>query len=282
MVVLVVVSIVMMTIDHRQQHMDSVRQALSLIVYPVQYIVNLPDAAGEWWGEALTSRRKLLEENRELKDRQLFLQTELLKLEALEAENYRLRELLDSSADLKQPVLIAELVSADMAPFSRQIVLNKGSRHNVREGQPILDANGVMGQVVRVGALSSTAMLLTDPSHAIPVEINRNGLRAIAQGTGDAFRLELSHLPRNADIVQGDLLITSGLGGRFPPGYPVAVVTVVERHMDSPFASVSAEPLAHLESTRVVLLVMPDTKSPSDQDGSVAEQPAAGDGMMEN
>lgn len=251
--------------------MENVRQVLSYVVYPIQYVVNLPNVGGEWWGEALSTRRELQEENRELMTRQLFLQTQLLKLESLEAENYRLRDLLDSSTDLNQPVLIAELVSADMAPFSRQIVLNKGARHNVHQGQPILDANGVMGQVTRVGALSSTAMLLTDPSHAIPVEINRNGLRAIALGTGDAYRLELSHLPRNADVVEGDLLVTSGLGGRFPPGYPVARVTEVERRMDSPFAAVSAEPLAHLESTRVVLLVMPVGDVESDIDDEMPE-----------
>lgn len=264
--VLALVSIVMMTIDHRQHHMENIRQLLSYFIYPIQIVVSLPSTTSDWWGESFSTRRVLEEENRTLKARQLLLETQLLKLEALESENYRLRELLDSSIDLKQPVLIAELVSVDMAPFSRQIVLNKGSRHNVHEGQPILDANGVMGQIVRVSALTSTAMLVTDPSHAIPVEVNRSGLRAIAQGTGESNRLELSHLPRNADIEEGDLLVTSGLGGRFPPGYPVARVTAIDRQPDSPFARVSAEPLAHLESTRVVLLVVPSA------------DPMAGDG----
>ncbi len=256
MVVLVLVSIVMMTIDHRQHHMENVRQVISWIVYPLQYIVSLPATTGDWWGESFSSRRVLEEENRTLKARQLLLETQLLKLEALEAENHRLRDLLDSSANLNQPVLIAELVSVDMAPFSRQIVINKGSRHDIHPGQPILDASGVMGQVVRVSSSTSTAMLITDPSHALPVEVNRSGLRAIAQGTGEAHRLELTPLPRNADIIEGDLLVTSGLGGRFPPGYPVARVTGIDRQMDSPFARVSAEPLARLESTRVVLLVV--------------------------
>lgn len=269
MVVLVLVSIVMMTIDHRQQHMENVRHVLSWVVYPIQYLVSLPSAAGDWWGESLSSRRTLEEENRTLKARQLLLETRLLKLEALEAENHRLRDLLDSSAELNQPVLIAELVSVDMAPFSRQIVLNRGRRHDVHEGQPILDASGVMGQIIRVSAMTSTAMLITDPSHAIPVEVNRNGLRSIARGTGEPHRLELSHLPRNADIEEGDLLVSSGLGGRFPPGYPVARVSEIERLPDSPFARVSAEPLAHLESTRVVLLVMPAEQPHSEDDPDV-------------
>jgi rod shape-determining protein MreC len=263
-VVLALLSIVMMTIDHRQQHMENVRQVISWVVYPIQFLVNLPAATGDWLGESFSTRRVLEEENRTLKARQLLLETQLLKLEALEAENHRLRSLLDSSANLNQPVLIAELVSVDMAPFSRQIVLNKGSRHNVREGQPILDAGGVMGQVVHVSARTSTAMLITDPSHAIPVEVNRSGLRAIAQGTGEADRLELSHLPRNADIQEGDLLVTSGLGRRFPPGYPVARVIEIDRQPDSPFARVSAEPLARLESTRVVLLVVPPDEPADD------------------
>ncbi len=279
--VLALVSIVMMTIDHRQHHMENVRQMLSYIVYPIQVIVSLPATTSDWWGESFSSRRVLEEENRMLKARQLLLDTQLLKLEALEAENYRLRDLLDSSIDLKQPVLIAELVSVDMAPFSRQIVLNKGSHHDVHEGQPILDANGVMGQIVRVSAMTSTAMLVTDPSHAIPVEVNRSGLRAIAQGTGESNRLELSHLPRNVDIEEGDLLVTSGLGGRFPPGYPVARVTAIDRQPDSPFARVSAEPLARLESTRVVLLVVA-AADPIANDGATTAPAANGETQKGN
>lgn len=262
--VLALASVAMMTIDHRQHHMDSIRNALSLVVYPVQFLVNLPFTTGEWMGDSLATRRALEEDNRELRTRQLFLQSQLLKLEALEAENARLRQLLDSSATIGQPVLIAELLAIDMAPFSQQVVLNKGSRHQVREGQPMVDASGVMGQVVRVAPMTSTAMLITDPSHAVPVEVNRNGLRAIARGVGDPSRLELSLLPRNADIVPGDLLVTSGLDGRFPAGYPVGRVTEAERGPDSPFARVYAEPVAHLESTRVVLLVRPQDETPAE------------------
>ncbi len=272
MVVLSLLAVVMMTIDHRQHHMDTIRSALSYIVYPIQYLVSLPGATGEWFSDGFSTRRSLQEENRDLRAQQLFLQSQLLKLEALEAENDRLRQLLDSSAAISQPVLIAELLAVDMAPFSRQVVLNKGSRHHVREGQPIVDAAGVMGQVVKVTPRTSTVMLITDPSHAVPIEVNRNGLRAIAQGIGDANRLELSLLPRNADIKEGDLLVTSGLDGRFPPGYPVARVTTVERALDTPFARVSAEPVAQLDSTRVVLLVMPGAET---DDAGADDPPAA-------
>lgn len=246
----------MMTIDHRQHHMDDVRDAIAVIVYPIQYLVSLPGRAGEWLAESLATRRMLERENDTLRTQHLLLESKLLKLEALEAENKRLRALFDSSAQIDQRLLISELLSVDMAPFSRQIVLNKGSERGIHEGQPILDAYGVMGQVVTVTPFTSTAMLITDPNHALPVEVNRNGLRSVARGTSDPSRLELFHLPGNADIVVGDLLVSSGLDGRFPPGYPVAHVTRIERQPDSPFAIVSAEPTAHVEHSRVVLLVM--------------------------
>lgn len=256
MAVLSIASIAMMTVDHRQHHMNDVRNALAFIVYPIQYAVSLPGRAGDWLAEVFATRRTLERDNAALKAQQLLLDSKLLKLEGLEAENNRLRALFDSSAQIDQRLLISELVSVDMAPFSRQIVLNKGSGQGIHEGQPILDAYGVMGQVVQVMPLTSTAMLITDPNHALPVEVNRNGLRSVARGTSDPSRLELFHLPSNADIERGDLLVTSGLDGRFPPGYPVARVTRIEKQPDSPFAIVSAEPTAHLENSRVVLLVM--------------------------
>lgn len=278
-VALTLVSVVMMTIDHRQHHMDTIRDALSLVIYPVQFVVNLPFATRDWMGDSLATRRTLEEENRELRARQLFLESQLLKLESLEAENDRLRRLLDSSATIGQPVLIAELLAIDMAPFSQRVVLNKGNRHQVREGQPMVDASGVMGQVVQVTPMTSVAMLITDPSHAVPIEVNRNGLRAIARGIGDPSRLELSLLPRNADIDPGDLLVTSGLDGRFPPGYPVGRVTEIERGPNSPFARVFAEPVAHMESTRVVLLVRPEAEmvdEAAEDAGETAQTPGSG------
>jgi rod shape-determining protein MreC len=248
----------MMTLDHRQHHMDSLRNILSVFIYPIQYLVTLPGAVGEWLGESVTTRRILTEQNTILRTQQLVLNMRLQRLSALEAENERLRRLLDSSVKVKQRVLIAEILSVDMAPFSRQIVLNKGSRQQVHRGQPILDATGVMGQVISVLPFSSTAILITDPSHAIPVEVNRNGLRSIALGIGEPNRIDLSPLPSTADIESGDLLVTSGLGGRFPSGYPVATVTRVTHTPGQPFTEVSAEPAARLESTRQVLLVWSD------------------------
>ncbi len=244
-----------MTFDHRQHHADAVRASLSVLLYPIQAIVGLPANTGNWVAENLASRLSLLNENSQLHDEQFRLKIRLQKLEALETENNRLRELLGSSFRVGEQSLIAELISVDTVPFSQQLLLNKGSNDNVYSGQPILDANGVMGQILKVGPFSSTAIMITDPSHEIPIEVNRNGLRAIARGTGDTSLLELPHIPNNADIQVGDLLVTSGMGGRFPPGYPVARVSNITNPSGEPFANVTAEPTAKLLSTREILLV---------------------------
>lgn len=247
-----------MTIDHRQHHLDSVRGALSVLVYPLQWIVDLPHTSSEWFRESLSTRRELQEENASLRTQQLVLNTQLQKLEALEAENRRLRALLDSSFQVEErPVLIAALLSVDMDPYRHQIEINKGTLDHLFEGQPLLDSQGVMGQLIHVGPFTATAMLITDPAHAIPVQVNRTGLRTIALGTGAIDRLELPHIPNNADIRNGDLLVTSGLGGRFPPGYPVAEVTDVQQDPGRTFSQVSARPRALLDRSREVLLIWP-------------------------
>lgn len=255
---LVLLSIGFMTVDHREHHLDSVRGGLSVLVYPLQWLVDLPGSTSEWFRESLSTRRELQEDNASLRTQQLVLNTQLQKLEALEAENRRLRALLDSSFQVgKRPMLIAGLLSVDMDPYRHQIELNKGTLDHLFEGQPLLDSQGVMGQLIHVGPFTSTAMLITDPSHAIPVQVNRNGLRTIALGTGAIDRLELPHIPDNADIRVGDLLVTSGLGGRFPPGYPVAEVINVEQDPGHAFSHVTARPRALLDRSREVLVVWP-------------------------
>lgn len=252
---LAIISILMMSVDHRQHHLEGIRGTLSLLVYPLQFIVNLPVAASEWVGESLTSRETLQTQNDRLKLQQTLYKAKLLKLQSLIAENQRLRELLQSSKKFNERVLIGELLAVDMEPFTRQVAINKGSRHEVYLGQPLMDAEGAMGQIVHLGPFSSTAMLITDANHAIPVQVNRNGLRAIALGTGAPDKLDIPYLPISADIVEGDLLTTSGLGGRFPPGYPVAMVTNVHKDPTLPYAVITAIPTAQLEQSREVLLV---------------------------
>jgi rod shape-determining protein MreC len=273
---LVLLSIVLMTVDHRQHHLDSVRGALSVLVYPLQWLVDLPGSTGEWFRESLSTRRELQEENASLRTQQLVLNTQLQKLEALEAENMRLRALLDSSFQVgERPMLIAELLSVDMDPYRHQIELNKGNLDRLFEGQPLLDSQGVMGQLIHVGPFTATAMLITDPSHAIPVQVNRNGLRTIALGTGTLDRLELPHVPNNADVRVGDLLIASGLGGRFPSGYPVAEVTEVIQDPGRAFSHVVARPRALLDRSREVLLVWPpDIRQPEPKPETEPEIPS--------
>jgi rod shape-determining protein MreC len=253
----VLLSTVLMVMDHRYQKLESVRSALSVIVYPLQLAIELPGSVSDWFGESLSSRRDLQEENASLRTQQIMQKVQMQRLAALEAENIRLRELLDASFEVGEKRLIAELMSVNLDPFQHQIVINKGTLDDVFPGQPILDAEGVMGQIVHAGPYTSTAVLITDTSHAIPVQVNRNGLRSIAIGSGTINRLELPYIPNNSDILPGDLLITSGLGGRFPPGYPVAKVGAVQHDPGRSFAQVIAEPLAQLYRSREVLLVWP-------------------------
>ena len=249
----------MMAVDHRLNHLQTVRSVLSVVVYPIQQAVNSPMSLAAWMSDRFSSREKLLARNRELRERQVLLEAKLLKLSALEAENARLRELMDSSLKVGDRILIGELLSVDPDPYRQQVVIDKGTEHGVYSGQAVLDAKGIMGQTGHVGPLTSSVILITDPSHAIPVQVNRNGLRTIAIGTGTNHRLELSHLPNNADIRAGDVLISSGLGGRFPPDYPVAVVTTARTDPGRPFAVVYADPYADLERSRELLLVWPET-----------------------
>jgi rod shape-determining protein MreC len=203
---------------------------------------------------------------------------------ALEAENARLRALLDSTSRIDDSILIAEIVSVDMNPFRNMLVVNKGSRDGVYVGQALIDADGIVGQITRDRYFSAEAMLVTDVDHALPVELARNRLRTIAVGTGELNRLSLPFLPRNADVQAGDLLITSGLGGIFPPGYPVGVIREVRGVTGQPFLEIDAEPAAALNRIREVLLIRPDSRDESaeqivnpETEAAPANQPAQTD-----
>ncbi len=255
MVVLVIASIILMTADHRWKSLERVRGTLSTLLYPLQYTIDLPIRIYYWSDEVFSTQQTLIEKNRQFQARHLENRVQLQKLEILEKENDRLRKLLSAIPKTTERLLIAEIIDVDVDPYRQLIILNKGSNKGVYQGQPIIDARGIMGQVVHVGPLSSTAMLITDVSHAIPVQVNRTGLRAIAFGSGKIDQLNLRHLPHNADIKVGDLLITSGLGGTFPPNFPVAIISKVERPAGEPFAKIEAKPHALLDKSREVLLV---------------------------
>jgi len=255
MIVLVAASVALMTTDHRWKSLEFVRSALSNVIYPLQYTIDLPIQLFYWTDEVFSSRQVLLEKNREFEARHLENRVQLQKLGIIEKENERLRGLLSSTSKATERLLISEIINVDVDPFKQLIVLNKGSNSEVYLGQPIIDAKGIMGQIIHVGPLSSTAILITDASHALPVQVDRTGLRANAVGTGKFGQLNLRHLTHNVDIKVGDTLITSGLGGTFPPNYPVAQITKVEHPAGEPFAYVEATPIAQLDQTREVLLV---------------------------
>ena len=253
--VLVIASIGLMTLDHRWGQMETVRNTLSYVLYPLQVTIDLPIRLYHWTDETVSTHQTLLDNNRRLEDLNLQNQVHLQKLDILEKENARLRELLRATPKTGEEILIAEIINVDVDPYRQLTVINKGSNDKVYISQPVIDAQGVIGQTIHVSATSSTVMLITDASHALPVQVDRTGLRAVAFGTGKINYLDLRHIPHNADIRKGDTLITSGLGGRFPANYPVAVITKIERSPDEAFVTVTAEPLALLDRSREVLLV---------------------------
>jgi rod shape-determining protein MreC len=245
----------LMILDHRDQHVERIRQALSVVVYPLQLLVDLPFLGWAAVRTNFATRESLAAENEELKRERLNAEFRLQRLAALETENARLRELLDSQARVGSRALVAEILAADLDPYRQRFNLNRGLVDGVYVGQALIDAQGVVGQTVRVGPFTAEAVLITDADHAVPVSVNRNGVRTIAVGTGDSSRLRLPYLTNNADVEVGDLLVSSGLGGVFPAGYPVGRITEVNLRPDQSFAEVFAEPASALDRDREVLLV---------------------------
>lgn len=252
-------SIAMMTVDHRYHYLNGLRDVLSTAVYPLHYLVRLPTETRGWLNENLAGRGALLEENARLREKQLFLSVQLQKLTVLEAENRRLRSLLESAVNTPERVLIAEMLAVDFDLYRHRILLNRGRQHGVHVGQPVLDQYGVVGQIVQADPFTATAIFITDVSHGLPIEISRTGVRTLALGTGNFQELKLPHIPNNGDVKVGDALVTSGLGGRFPRGYRVGTVTKVEFDPGSPFANITAKPLAQLDRIREVMLLENDS-----------------------
>lgn len=259
LLILSVICIILMTVDHRDETLRGFRSTIaSYFVYPLQYTVALPGRMVDWASESLSSRQALLAENKQLKTGNLKLQAKQQRLVSLELENARLRELLRASSQVGEKILIAEVITVDQDFYKQQVIINKGKNQQLYLGQPVIDAKGVMGQIANLSEYSATVLLLSDPAHAIPVQSSRNGVRTIAQGKGNPHELELLHIPKNTDLRAGDLMITSGLGGRFPPNYPVAVVSEVDINPDAAFAKVTAIPTALLDKSREVLIVWPE------------------------
>ncbi|MBV6422780.1 MAG: Cell shape-determining protein MreC [Steroidobacteraceae bacterium] len=248
-------AVILMFLDQRGHWLDYARYGLSAAAYPVQLAVNSPSAAWHWLRGIAATRATLQQENSALRAENRALELRTLRIEALESENAKLRALAAALPDVAQKWLPAEVLNVELSTLRQRVVINKGASSGVFKGQAVLASGGLMGQVMRTGPWSSEVILITDPEHAVPVQVLRSGLRTIAVGQGNSGVMTLPYLPVNSDIKVDDLLVTSGLGGVFPAGYPVARVTDVGRDPGQPLAQVHAQPLAAIDRDREVSLV---------------------------
>jgi rod shape-determining protein MreC len=252
-----------MFLDIRFTQVDQARQALSYLISPVQSLVSMPSDLVRWSKESFSERDELLASNRALRSQLLVLQQKAQQLAVLEAENDRLRQLLNATSRLESTFITAELVSVDPDPFSIQVIVNRGAQDGVYIGQSVVDADGLFGLVVQVDSFTSRVALVADVNLAVPIYVNRNGMRSVVVGTGDLNSLEMEFVPDTADIQIGDTLITSGLAGRFPAGYPVAEVIAIEHDPGEPFARIRAKPMAQLGRSRSLIMVFQEGQDKS-------------------
>lgn len=253
--------VVLMVIDFRGGYLDKVRSTFSVLAHPMYLVASSPARMTRWLAEGFSERQALVVENREKAQALLLAEARLNRLQAVQQQNLRLRELLGAKRSLGLKVQFAELLDIDLDPFRHRIAIGLGSREGVTPGQAVIDARGVMGQVVSVGPFSSQAILITDPSHALPVQVSRNALRTIAYGTGRTDRLILPNIPISADLEVGDRLYTSGLGGVFPAGLPVARIVEIQTDETGNFAVAHALPEAGLERSGEVLILWDEPMS---------------------
>jgi rod shape-determining protein MreC len=248
-------AVVLMAMDQRGHYVPRMRSAIEYLVEPVYHVVEWPLDATRNLFTQFQSRRSLRHENDRLRMQLLSQEAAIQRLSALAEENKRLRSLFEGARGQEFEYRFAELLQVDLDPFSHQVLIDRGSSDGVVVGQAVIDGAGVMGQVEDVHLHFSTVRLISDPNHALPVQINRTGLRTVAFGTGQTGFLSMPSVPREADVRQGDLIVTSGLGDRFPGGYPVARVSGIDREEGLTFAQVQAQPLAALDRGREVLLI---------------------------
>lgn len=255
LLIALVLAVVLVALDQRSKWVDPVRYGVGYLTAPVHYLAHLPVDTGQWLGSLFETRSNLMESRERLERQVLILEQKVQRLAVLQAENVRLRELLNSSANLDASVLVAEIIGVDPDPNRQELVINKGGQDDVAQGQAVLESQGLIGQIVEAGPLSSRVLLITDASHAMSVQVNRNGVRAVLAGTGQGSRLQLMYVPDTADIREDDLLVSTGLGQLYPRGYPVARVSRVRHHSGAAFAEIEAQPTARLDRVSHVLLV---------------------------
>ncbi|MBF7073704.1 rod shape-determining protein MreC [Glaciecola sp. MH2013] len=265
--IVLVLSLAAMLIDTKVENFAAARTYLNSMVSPLQYIANLPGEMMSWGAERFSSRQKLLADNKELTNRIALMNEQLQRFKILQQENNDLRKLLDAPVRDSVHKMITELMAVDTNPYSHQIVINKGAIDGVYLNQSVLDDNGIVGQVSEVGSTNSRVLLISDVTHAIPIRIERNNVRFIALGDGRLDSLKLQHVPHSADIQEGDVLVSSGLGDVFPEGYPVGVIEEIGRDESRPFADVRARPLAMLDRLKYLLLLWPSDQAPENAIG---------------
>jgi rod shape-determining protein MreC len=271
-------AVVLMAMDHRGHYVPKVRSMLENVAEPVYHVVEWPVSAMRNLYGQFQSRRSLRHENESLRQQLLSQQADLQRLDTLTEENRRLRALFEGAESLRFEYRFAELVRVDLDPFSHKVLIDRGSTDGVVTGQAVIDGSGVMGQVEDVHLHFSQVRLISDPNHALPVQINRTGLRTVAFGSGETGALKMPNVPRQADVREGDLVVTSGLGDRFPGGYPVARVSRINREEGQTFAQVLAEPLAALDRGREVLLITFVEEPPVVDDSDLQAEPVTDDG----
>jgi rod shape-determining protein MreC len=251
---LAAISVGLMVADQRYHQIDRIRETLSRVIYPVQRAVDFPFRATDWVTGSIADRSRLRQENLALTTRLRLANLQLQRFAVLEEENRRLRDMRANTTGIAEKVLVSSILNVDLDPFRHRVLLDKGAADGVFKGQAVLDGDGIFGQVSKVNAATAEVILISDAEHAIPVQSNRSGVRTIAVGTGDQDKLSLPFVTVESDVQPGDLLLSTGLGGVFPPGYPVAQVSKVKR-AGSTFALVEAKPTAKLDQAREVLLV---------------------------
>lgn len=255
MVLVALLSIILLYVDTRTDHTKSVKSTINSVIYPIKLIAELPSSAGKTLKIWFSDKADLIDTIHKLQTRQYTLEFEVQKNASLLAENRRLRLLLRSSNTLQYPSIIAEIIATNTNPYRHIVELNRGAKDSIKINQPIIDTSGVVGQIIEVNQISSQAILISDPQHIFSVQVNRNGIRGLAQGTGSSQVLNILNIPIEEDIKVGDLLISSGLDQRFPQGYPVAIVSNIEHDPTNHFAKITAKPTAELNKIREVLVL---------------------------
>ena len=234
---------------------ESLRGYLQSMVSPLQYLANTPKLAMTWVSTNIATRQQLMDENQQFRLNELEFHEQAIQLDIIKQENERLRSLLASPLRSELKKMVAEILSVDSDPYSHQLVVNRGASDGVYEGQPVLDALGIVGQILHVGQTTSRIILITDTSHAVPVRVKRNGLRLLASGSGHIDRLNHNFVSQSADIRIGDVLVTSGLGGKYPEGYPVSTITFISNDESREFVRVYSTPVAQIDRLRYLLLL---------------------------